>query len=758
MHLRGTFHLPSPLVLTSEDSGTTYTSFPPGISDGDADDGASETATLSGGALLEGLQWSEVPGEPHVWTASLTGSKGRTPPPSFNSLFVDGKRAIRARYPNGDPLQPGEGFTLTGKTLGCSKSGNGGMSLLANNVDVVGGGPKQTVLLSTGYTSDGTNRTVSLPYPTVARPTRQNFVSYRGGTSDRFDHTWNGDYWGSDVPQGVSNVAGLENMPSWRNASTAVVHMYHPQGWGGWQFSVAERPDGGGTLLFACEAQAGRGNFSGACTKQPTSTAVHVEGGWQEARGSCDVGAFYVENVRELVDSAREWYLDESESTLYYYHEGSLEDVSNLEFVAAVLANVFTVQGGASSNQAVTNVALSNVRIAHTRTTFMDRYEVPSGGDWSVHRGAAVFVGGPAADVSIEGCFFDQVGGNAVMLSNGVRDSLVADNTIIQAGDSAIVCLGSTQFFNGTRAAQQHGPPAAAAAAAGTPPPRGLFGFPTANTIRHNLVDTVGVFGKQTSAYFKALSDSNVVLENVFLNGPRAAINFNDGGPGGEQLVGNLFFNFVRESGDHGMFNSWDRQPYLYTTSTGGGADGEEGATTALSPRRHQIHRNFCLNANYATTLSTRSGYCFDYDDGSSQYNATSNVMVSGGFKDRDGVNRSHANNLVVSGRLADPQVAGFDTETFDGNTVIDFTGSFYSCVGSAFPQGGAGGVRLTNNRYFTPAHADLPFHPGCGGGCDKSNQTLACWQSEGFDAGSTILENATVDEVLAWARERLDM
>ena len=30
-----------------------------------------------------------------------------------------------------------------------------------------------------------------------------------------------------------------------------------------------------------------------------------------------------------------------------------------------------------------------------------------------------------------------------------------------------------------------------------------------------------------------------------------------DGTAGGEVLEGNLIFNGVRESGDHGMFNSW---------------------------------------------------------------------------------------------------------------------------------------------------------------------------------------------------------
>ena len=42
-----------------------------------------------------------------------------------------------------------------------------------------------------------------------------------------------------------------------------------------------------------------------------------------------------------------------------------------------------------------------------------------------------------------------------------------------------------------------------------------------------------------------------VCLLRVVQNGPRAGVNFNDGGPGGEVLEGNLIYNFVRETGDH---------------------------------------------------------------------------------------------------------------------------------------------------------------------------------------------------------------
>jgi len=38
---------------------------------------------------------------------------------------------------------------------------------------------------------------------------------------------------------------------------------------------------------------------------------------------------------------------------------------------------------------------------------------------------------------------------------------------------------------------------------------------------------------------------------------------------GGDEIAYNLVFSTCRESGDHGPFNSWDRQPFLTTVRTG---------------------------------------------------------------------------------------------------------------------------------------------------------------------------------------------
>lgn len=103
----------APLLLTEADSNVTWAAFP-----GDA--GA--PVILSGARLLSSLAWepATVPSgaagvlrapvavsdaRRDAWFASHPGWEGvkAGPPPLVNSLFVGGTRAVRARYPNGNP-------------------------------------------------------------------------------------------------------------------------------------------------------------------------------------------------------------------------------------------------------------------------------------------------------------------------------------------------------------------------------------------------------------------------------------------------------------------------------------------------------------------------------------------------------------------------------------------------------------------------------------------------------------------------------
>lgn len=123
----GTYYLgATPLVLSEADSNVSWAAYP-----GDAP----SPVVLSGAVHLGALSWQPwgggVPGI-QVATVNVTRADGRRfiaapgragPPPLVASLFVDGVRQVRARYPNGNPQD------------------NSGLCFSATQVRERGGGP-----------------------------------------------------------------------------------------------------------------------------------------------------------------------------------------------------------------------------------------------------------------------------------------------------------------------------------------------------------------------------------------------------------------------------------------------------------------------------------------------------------------------------------------------------------------------------------------------------------------------------------------
>ena len=154
----------------------------------------------------------------------------------------------------------------------------------------------------------------------------------------------------------------------------------------------------------------------------------------------------------------------------------------------------------------------------------------------------------------------------------------------------------------------------------------------------------------------------------VFFNGPHAACSFNDGFGGGEEVLGNLMFNFDRQTFAHGVINVWERMPYIGDSTNGGllrnytkakynttdempsleqlragftpGFDNAPAGHigTVVSPFR-RIHQNF-LMANYNALSSVA------LDDAGSRTLMYDNYMVYGQW----GVGESCHNSQWVYG------------------------------------------------------------------------------------------------------------
>lgn len=64
------------------------------------------------------------------------------------------------------------------------------------------------------------------------------------------------------------------------------------------------------------------------------------------------------------------------------------------------------------------------IPMTHTMTkaayTYLDEWGIPSGGDWALHRGGAVFIEN-AVEIKVDETTFTMLDGNALFLSGYVR-------------------------------------------------------------------------------------------------------------------------------------------------------------------------------------------------------------------------------------------------------------------------------------------------------------------------------------------------
>jgi hypothetical protein len=246
----------------------------------------------------------------------------------------------------------------------------------------------------------------------------------------------------------------------------------------------------------------------------------------------------------------------------------------------------------------------------------------------------------------------------------------------------------------------------------------------------------VGLYEKQSSFFMQAKTMHTKLVGNVFFNGPRAGINFNDGFGGGDEIAHNLVFSTCRESGDHGPLNSWDRQPY-YTWGTRNDTDLPPQPNMIMDWRH--IHHNFFID-NYSPQEAV------DNDDGSAYFHTHDNFFVYGqvGMKnDFGGHSNHHYNNVygyIGQAMRISEQLPGRENYFYNNRVVMQDTS-----VGN-FQCSGPGQTVIRNNTYYTAT-----------GEVEECGMPLAEWQSQGHDPGSTVLPHPKDDAtIIGWAKDLL--
>jgi len=394
----------------------------------------------------------------------------------------------------------------------------------------------------------------------------------------------------------------------WKDPAGGFIHALHSAEWGGMHYII---------------------------TGKDADHKVTYEGGWQNNRpmGMHDIR--FVENIFEELDAPGEWFLDSKSNLLYFYPPAGV-DLATATIEAVCLRHL--VEFRATEQAPVRFISFKGLTFRHAARTFMDNKEPLVRSDWTTYRGGAIFYTG-SEDCSLEDCFIDQVGGNAVFVNHYNRRVTVRGCHIAKAGANGVAFVGDRDSARVPRDWNDHSQ--SLEKLDRTPGPK-TVNYPADCLVDDCLIYLSGRVEKQTAPVQIELSQGITVRHCSLYDVPRAGINIGDGCWGGHVIEFCDIFDTVKETGDHGSFNSWGRDRFWGL----GGLD-------LNNDQAWEANKGVVLLDAVKTTIIRNNrwrcdhGWDIDLDDGSSNYHIYNNLCLNGGLKNREGFYRVVENNII---------------------------------------------------------------------------------------------------------------
>ncbi|MEI7901441.1 MAG: PDZ domain-containing protein [bacterium] len=402
-----------------------------------------------------------------------------------------------------------------------------------------------------------------------------------------------------------------ERAARWKDPAGGFIHALHAAEWGGMHYVI---------------------------TGKGPDNKVTYEGGWQNNRPMGMHEIRFVENIFEELDALGEWFLDTKSNFLCYCPPPGL-DLAQATVEAVRLKHLIEFRG--TEQAPVRFVSFKGLTFRHAARTFMENKEPLVRSDWTTYRGGALFLNG-TEDCAVEDCFVDQVGGNAIFVNAYNRRVTVRGCHIANVGANGVAFVGDRDAARVPRDWNDHSQ--SFDKLDRTPGPK-TANYPADCLVDDCLIYLSGRVEKQTSPVQIELSQGITVRHCSLYDVPRAGINIGDGCWGGHVIEFCDIFDTVKETGDHGSFNSWGRDRFWGL----GGLD--LNSDQVWEANKEVVY----LDAVKTTVIRNNRWRCdhgwdIDLDDGSSNYHLYNNLCLNGGLKNREGFYRVVENNIIING------------------------------------------------------------------------------------------------------------
>jgi hypothetical protein len=408
----------------------------------------------------------------------------------------------------------------------------------------------------------------------------------------------------------AADATAPERVKKWKNPEGGYLHAMHSHDWGDFHYRITGKDKKG---------------------------VLSMEGGWQNNRQSgLHAANRMVENIFEELDAPGEWFYNAEESTLYYYPLPG-EDLNTAVFESPQTKHLIELRG--SETNPVQNITIEGIDLTQTLRTFMEKYEPLLRSDWTIYRGGAVVFEG-AENCALRDCNVYNVGGNAVFFNKYNRNNEVSACHLTNIGASAICFVGDPEAVRSPSFEYHEFVPTEKIDRTKGPKTNN---YPAQCLVRDNLIHKIGLFEKQITGVELSMCRAITISHNSIYDTPRAGINISEGTWGGHILEFNDVFNTVKETGDHGSFNSWGRDRFWYPV--------RQVFDSLLTTQ----HKELVLADAIETVIIRNNrfrcdrGWDIDLDDGSTNYHIYNNLCLNGGLKLREGFYRVVENNILIN-------------------------------------------------------------------------------------------------------------